>query len=246
MKLRALTIWIGTGAMVTGLASCQTPMPLPLRLEAVNREIIVRKAGLHGLVPVASGDPAIKVDPRYASPDNTFGRVLYPAGLPVLASEPTAKKLALANAALRPHGLHLLIWDAYRPPEVQWRIFQLFQSEQYVADPRKKWSKHCYGRAVDLTMADMDNHPVAMPSALDDFTSKAAATYTGSDPAIRRNLELLQKVMKDAGFSIYADEWWHFNDLSDPAALQGKPVFGKDLGLPLAAQPLHEEKIESG
>ena len=43
---------------------------------------------------------------------------------------------------------------------------------------------------------------------------------------------VLQKAMTAAGFSIYDDEWWHFNDLSDPAALAGTPVFGREIGLP--------------
>lgn len=207
-------IQLGMALGFTTVTSCRTPMPPPLRLEAVDREAVVKKAAAHGLVPVSSGDPGIAVDQRYATADNAFRRVLYPAGFPVLISAPTAGKLAVANAALRPRGLHLLVWDAYRPPEVQWRIFQLFQSENYVADPRKKWSKHCYGRAVDLTLADGKGQAVPMPGAFDDFTAKASATYTGNDPAVRRNLELLQKVMRDAGFTVYVDEWWHFTDLS--------------------------------
>ena len=70
-----------------------------------------------------------------------------------------------------------------------------------------------------------------MPSAFDDFSKKAAATYTGKDPAIRRRLTLLQQAMTRAGFSLYSSEWWRSNDLSDPAALAGKPVFGRELGL---------------
>ena len=34
--------------------------------------------------------------------------------------------------------------------------------------------------------------------------------YSGADPAISRNLRLLQSAMSDAGFLAMRDEWWHF------------------------------------
>jgi len=38
---------------------------------------------------------------------------------------------------------------------LQWQLFQLLKDDQYVADSRKKWSKHCYGRAVNVTTVDL-------------------------------------------------------------------------------------------
>lgn len=208
-------------------------MPSPLKLEAVESPAIIQRAKAHGLVPVGAYDPSIRADLRYATADNVFKKVLYPAGFPALAAEGAARKLAAANQALKPHGLRLLVLDAYRPPEVQWQLYQMFRDDKYVADPRKKWSKHCYGRAIDVTLTDLSGQELEMPSTFDDFSKKAAAAYTGTDPAVRHRTALLQKAMTAAGFSIYADEWWHFNDLSDPAQLAGPPVFGKDLGLPV-------------
>jgi zinc D-Ala-D-Ala dipeptidase len=206
-------------------------MPAPPKLEKVPAAAVLAQAKTKGLVPVQANDATIRIDLRYATPDNVFKQVLYPPGFPALTAAPTAKKLAAANRALRPRGLCLLVLDAYRPPEVQWQLFQKFRDDKFVADPRKKWSKHCYGRAVDVTVTDLSGHPLEMPSAFDDFSKKAAAIYTGSDPAVRRRITLLQQAMTQAGFSIYSDEWWHFNDLSDPAALTGQPVFGREIGL---------------
>jgi D-alanyl-D-alanine dipeptidase len=217
------------------LGGCRT-MPAPLKLEtAAEAPAVVQLARPKGLVPVATYDASIRSNLPYATPDNVFKKVLYPAGFPALAADSTAQKLAAANRTLKPHGLRLLVLDAYRPPEVQWQLFQMFRDDKYVADPRKKWSKHCYGRAVDVTLTDLSGRVLEMPSAFDDFSKKAAAAYTGNDPAVRRRLALLQKAMTAAGFSIYDDEWWHFNDLSDPAALAGVPVFGREIGL--AVQP---------
>ena len=213
------------------LSGCRL-MPAPLRQEiAADPEVVVRLARAKGLVPVDAADRSIQTDLRYATPDNVFKKVLYPAGFPALTADATAQKLAAANRGLKEHGLRLLVLDAYRPPEVQWQLFQMFRDDKYVADPRKKWSKHCYGRAVDVTLTDLSGRVLEMPSAFDDFSKKAAAAYTGKDPAIRRRLALLQKAMTSAGFSIYDDEWWHFNDLSDTAALEGIPVFGREIGL---------------
>ena len=207
-------------------------MPPPLGLEQVDAGNIVTRARQQGLVPVQAYNASIRTDLRYATPDNVFQRVLYPSGFPAMAAEATARKLSTAQRTLKPHGLGLLVLDAYRPPEVQWQLFQLFRDDKYVADPRKKWSKHCYGRAVDVTLVDLSGKIQEMPSTFDDFTKSAAAVYQGQDPVVKRNLARLQQAMISAGFSIYADEWWHFNDLSNPAVFTGPPVFGRALGLP--------------
>ncbi len=213
------------------LSSCRT-MPAPLMLgSATDPNAVERLARPLGLVPVAAYDSTIRTDLRYATPDNVFKKTLYPVGFPALTADATARKLAAANRALTRQGFRLLVLDAYRPPEVQWQLYQLYRDDTFVADPRKKWSKHCYGRAVDVTLTDLSGRQWEMPSAFDDFSAKAAAAYIGKDPAIRRRLLLLQKAMTTAGFSVYTGEWWHFNDLTNPAALTGRPIYGQELGL---------------
>ena len=220
----------GLLVLLSAVTGCRS-MPEPLKLQAVSVARVVELARPTGLVPVQSGDSTIRVDLRYATPDNVFKQVLYPSGFPALTAAATAKKLVAANRFLKAHGFGLKVLDAYRPPEVQWQLFQKYQDDRYVADPRKKWSKHCYGRAVDVTVVDLAGREQEMPSSFDDFSKKAAAAYSGPDAAVRHRLALLQRAMTTAGFSLYRDEWWHFNDLSDPAALSGQPVFGKEIGL---------------
>lgn len=220
--------------LMLGLISCrsrQGPMPAPLAMDPVNRRTVVASAAARGMVRVNYYDQTIAHQLPYATADNVFGRVLYPPGFPCLLSQPTALKLAMANAKLRRRGYRLLVLDAYRPPEVQWQLFQQIGSDRYVSDPRQRWSKHTYGRAVDVTLLDAEGRPMRLPSAYDDFSKKSAAAYQGSDPEVRANLAILQESMTKAGFTIYADEWWHFNDLSNPAVFAGPPVFGRDLGL---------------
>jgi D-alanyl-D-alanine dipeptidase len=233
-------ILLGVAAAAVILTSCgavREPMPAALRNEPVKRETVIAAAAARGLVRVDYFDPTIAVVLPYATAGNVFGRALYPPGFPALLSQPTALKLAAANAKLRGDGLRLLVLDAYRPPEVQWQMFRDFRSERYVSDPRQRWSKHTYGRAVDVTLMDATGRALRLPTAFDDFSEKAAATYIGSDPEIRANLTRLQRAMTEAGFSIYAAEWWHFNDLSDPGIFTRPPVFGRDLGLSTVTEP---------
>ena len=230
MRFATLLVVLVFGLFLT---SCHT-MPPPLARDVPAPANILSLAKKQGLVPIAAYDPTLRVDQRYATSDNVFKRVLYPPGFPALLADPTARKLAMANQLLKRHGLCLLVLDAYRPPEVQWQLYQLYRDDKFVADPRKKWSKHCYGRAVDVTLtalADATHTPLTLPSEFDDFSRKAAATYVGKDPRVRRRLALLQQAMTAAGFSLYADEWWHFNDLSDASALAGRPIFGREIGL---------------
>ena len=223
--------WPACCLILLGFFTGCRAMPQPLKLEPVDLSAMVAQARLQSLVPVQAYDASIRTDIRYATPENVFKRVLYPSGFPAMAADATAQKLAAAQRTLKPHGLGLLVLDAYRPPEVQWQLFQMFRDDKYVADPRKKWSKHCYGRAVDVTLVDLSGKEQEMPSAFDDFTKQAAAAYAGQDRVVKRNLARLQQAMTSAGFSIYGDEWWHFNDLSDLAVLAGPPVFGRSLGL---------------
>jgi D-alanyl-D-alanine dipeptidase len=227
-----VTGWLG------GLTSCrQTAMPDPLRLEPVHRPTVVAAALVRGLVRVDYFDRTIAVQLPYATADNVFRRVLYPPGFPALVSQPTALKLAVANSKLRRRGLRLLVLDAYRPPEVQWQLFDHFGSDRYVSNPRKRWSKHTYGRAVDVTLIGREGRPLRMPSVFDDFSEKSAAAYRGNDPVVRANVGALQEAMTAAGFSMYADEWWHFNDLSDSTVFDHPPVFGREIGLPTGRDP---------
>lgn len=228
LRLVVIFVWLGPSC-----GSVPEVAVDPLRVEPVDRSAVVAAAAGRGLVPVETYDRGIVVSLAYARSDNVFGRVLYPPGFPALAHDETARKLAAAHRRLAADGLRLVVLDAYRPPEVQWTIYQLFRSDRYVSDPRRRWSRHTYGRAVDVTLLDRSGRPVRMPSVFDDFSERASARYRGSDPEVRAHLMRLQQAMTEAGFSLYEAEWWHFNDLGDPALHDRPPVFGRELGLPV-------------
>ncbi len=163
------------------------------------------------LVDIKSVDPTILVELRYAGRHNLTGHPLYPPGTLALARPEVASCLAVGQAFLQRYQYRLKIWDAYRPPSVQVKLWQASHNNDYVADPETgAGSLHSWGVAVDATLIDTWNRPVSMPTDFDDFTPAAMWHYVGADPAIRSHLHLLQRTMRDAGFYGLRTEWWHF------------------------------------
>jgi D-alanyl-D-alanine dipeptidase len=80
----------------------------------------------------------------------------------------------------------------------------------YVASPRKA-SKHNYGCAVDVSLAELTTgRELDMPTGFDDFTEKAWLNYSNLPAEVLRNREILVTVMKKYGFIPYEAEWWHY------------------------------------
>ena len=164
------------------------------------------------LVELVQLDPTIKLDIRYATPDNFTGKKVYPEARAFL-QRPAAEALVAAHRELAPHGYGLLIHDGYRP----WAITRLFWEvtppalREFVADPATG-SKHNRGCAVDLTMYDRAfGTAVEMPSGYDEMTKRAYPDYRGGPPDARGRRDLLRAVMERHGFTVEPNEWWHFN-----------------------------------
>ncbi len=164
------------------------------------------------LVELITLDNTIKLDIRYATDNNFIGKTVYPEARAFL-QKPAAKALLRVHKKLRKRGLGLLIFDGYRP----WAITKLFwevtpeDKRKFVANP-EKGSKHNRGCAVDLTIYNLrTGQPVPMPSGYDEFTERASPDYTGGTDEERSNRDLLRKLMEDKGFTVNANEWWHFD-----------------------------------
>lgn len=197
-----------------------------------DREKLVELAGHHGLVFTDLACPGVRYDLRYASRRNFTGELLYPAALPCLLHHQTALKLNAAQQHLMHDGCGLLIWDAWRPPEAQVLLWNRVRDPSFVARPQpgKRWSWHCYGRAVDVAV--VDGHSGALlqlPSDLDDFSPQGRANLEGRSADAARTLEKLQRAMEAAGFHLLDSEWWHFSDPITPPP--EAPVWGAALGL---------------
>jgi D-alanyl-D-alanine dipeptidase len=162
------------------------------------------------LVDLARLSPSIRIELRYATHRNLTQRPIYPENARCMLRASVAERLRRAQTALHRHGVGLKIWDAYRPAWAQRILWNAAAHPQFVGDPARGGSLHIWGVAVDVTLVDRLGRELKMPTGFDDFSPAAARRYSGTDPAIARNLRLLQAAMSDAGFLAMRDEWWLF------------------------------------
>ncbi len=182
---------------------------LPLSLILILATPVFAK-DLDLLVEVTKLTPSIRLDMRYATPDNFLHRAVYSKPT-CLLHKSVADRLALAQKRLAVQGYGLKLWDCYRPHSVQVEMWALVPDDRYVADP-KKGSRHNRGAAVDLTLVDAQGNDLEMPTAFDDFTEKAArASKSTWTPQAQQHYEILNAAMSSEGFSPLPSEWWHYD-----------------------------------
>lgn len=164
------------------------------------------------LVELVKLDPALRLDIRYATPNNFLGFPVYPEARAFLRRE-AADALVEVQQELEKEGLGLLILDAYRPHSVTQLMWDRtpVSKRAYVADP-VQGSRHNRGAAVDLTIIDLKTgRPLAMPSHYDDFSEKAHHDYQGGTHEARAHRAKLKDVMERHGFEALSNEWWHYD-----------------------------------
>ena len=157
-------------------------------------------------------DPTIKLDIRYATSNNFLGTPVYTQARAFL-QRPAAEALLRAHRELKAQGYGLIIHDGYRP----WYVTKIFwdatpaDKRIFVADPAEG-SRHNRGCAVDLSLYDLKTGgEVKMPSGYDEMTDRAFADYAGGTADERARRALLRQAMEKQGFTVYPQEWWHFD-----------------------------------
>lgn len=147
----------------------------------------------------------------YATEDNFTGQVIYDFSDAYLRYG-TVKKLMQVQSVLAQSGYALKIWDGFRPTAAQWKLWQVCPNPTYVSDPTNGYSSHSRGNTVDVTLVYADGSEVEMPTGFDDFTHYADRDYGDCPQKAAENARFLENTMKEAGFSAYFGEWWHFSD----------------------------------
>ena len=164
------------------------------------------------LVEIAALDPTIRLDVRYASTKNEFGRPFYPEARAFL-QRPAAEALVRVNRTLKEKGYALLVFDGYRPWRVTKQFWDLTPDDKkiFVANP-KHGSRHNRGSAVDLSLVDLATGKEAdMGGAYDEMSKRSYVTYEeGPKEALKRR-DLLRSAMENESFFVYPWEWWHFD-----------------------------------
>jgi D-alanyl-D-alanine dipeptidase len=161
------------------------------------------------LVPLKPLLPSETIyDIRYATTNNITGQVLYDAIEPQL-DKPAAHALARAAKVLLQHGVRLVVWDVYRPIEVQRQLLAINDDPHYVLDAEA--SNHPKGLAFDGTLADAQGTYRDLGTDFDEFSPAAHANTNGLNDRQLANRQLLTLAMQSVGFKQWPYEWWHFD-----------------------------------
>lgn len=148
---------------------------------------------------------------------------------PLLARRSIADRLNCAQAFLDTHhpGYRLRVGDAWRDLGKQVRFFRLalriarllhpFWSRERLRELANKYiaapdalapPPHTTGGAVDVTLLQPDGQRAFMGP----FRPTATRThYPHLSPTAKQNRAILCAAMEHAGFSNYAEEWWHWS-----------------------------------
>ena len=173
--------------------------------------------------------PGIALDLRYYSGNNFVGRPVdgYLAPRAIL-SQQAAEALKRVQEELRPFGLGLKIFDAYRPQRavnhfVRWAedltdtktkqdFYPRVNKENLFRDGYiAKRSGHSRGSTVDLTIINLsDQSEIDMGGKFDWFGPESWPIHPSPSNSQRAHRLLLQVLMKKHGFIPYDKEWWHF------------------------------------
>jgi zinc D-Ala-D-Ala dipeptidase len=164
------------------------------------------------LVNIQQVAPTIRLDIRYATPNNFMKRKLYPVARCLLHAQ-VAQQLKQVEIELAVYNLGLKLFDCYRPLSIQKQMWKILPDNRYVANPAQG-SRHNRASAVDLTLVDLTTSKEReMPSKFDDFSDRSHVNYDGATPAAKINRQVLRVAMEKHGFKGISTEWWHYDSL---------------------------------
>lgn len=162
------------------------------------------------MVDLAVFIPGIVLDIRYATSNNFTGKKIYDTPR-AFARLPVAKSLKQIQEELKSQGLGLKIFDAYRPYAATLLFYETIKDTVYVSAPWKG-SRHNRGCAIDLTLVNLQSgQDVEMPTPYDEFSVRAQPGYSDLPKKAILNRGFLIRLMQKYGFTVYPDEWWHFD-----------------------------------
>jgi D-alanyl-D-alanine dipeptidase len=160
------------------------------------------------LIEIAPPAYDVLLELAYATPRNFTGKPIYRRASCFLNPE-AAELLSRAAGLAAALGLKLKIFDAFRPAEAQWVMWNHTPDPEFLADPRRG-SPHSRGAAVDLTLVDAGGRELDMGTPFDAFTPLSHHASVRVSAAAQRNRLTLLGLMTAAGWDFYRNEWWHY------------------------------------
>ena len=160
------------------------------------------------LVEITPESHQVVIELAYATPRNLTGKPVYRRAACYLHTE-AAAKLSRAVTLAGALGLGIKVFDAFRPSEAQWLLWNACPDPNFLADPRRG-SPHSRGAAIDLTLLDAAGRELEMGTPFDAFTPLSHHGNTEIPAEAQRNRFLLLGLMSAAGWDFYGNEWWHY------------------------------------
>ncbi|NQV54956.1 MAG: D-alanyl-D-alanine dipeptidase [Rhodospirillales bacterium] len=160
------------------------------------------------LISITPDSHDVELEIVYATSSNFTGAPVYGRAACYLHEE--AEALLRRAVAIAQHmGFRLKIFDAFRPVEAQWALWEHTPDPEFLADPRRG-SPHSRGAAVDLTLIDDHGQELEMGTAFDEFSPLSHHGNLDINGQAQRNRALLIGLMSAAGWDFYRNEWWHY------------------------------------
>lgn len=160
------------------------------------------------LVEITADGFGVDLDIAYGGPNNFTGQPVYSAPRCLLHEE-AATLLSRSIEIAAAQGLTLKIFDAYRPPEAQWLLWNHSPDDDFLSQPWRG-SPHSRGIAVDLTLVGSDGQDLEMGTPFDSFSELSFHGNLEISPDAQRNRHLLLGIMMSAGWDCFLNEWWHY------------------------------------
>jgi len=160
------------------------------------------------LIEISSPIFDVDLDIVYATDRNFTGKPVYARPGCYLNSE-AATLLDTAIILAKAIDLRLKVFDAFRPSEAQWVLWNHTPDPDFLAPP-SRGSPHSMGAAIDLTLVDRDGVELDMGTGFDDFTALAHHGSLEVSGVAQRNRALLLGIMTSAGWDFFRNEWWHY------------------------------------
>ena len=160
------------------------------------------------LIPIEPSRFDVEIALAYATTSNVTNKKIYQHAFCYLHPD-AANCLEKAIKLSATLGYRLKIFDAFRPVEAQWILWNQFPDPNFVADPRKG-SPHSRGVAIDLTLINHQQQELDMGTAFDAFTPLSHHGNLGISAIAQQNRMVLLGIMTAAGWDFYRNEWWHY------------------------------------
>ena len=160
------------------------------------------------LIEIKESEYKVDINLIYATNENFTGIPVYKRPICYL-HEDAAKALLRASQEASSIGLKLVIFDALRPTEAQWKLWNHTPDPNFLANP-ERGSPHSRGVAIDLSLLDQNGNQLEMGTEFDAFTPLSHHGNKEISIIARKNRLLLLGIMTSAGWDYYKNEWWHY------------------------------------